>query len=203
MSPQPGGAGIVSDWLAGCRDSLRSTQLEFEVVSCDGGDYDIEHSIQNALVDDQQCYCSLSSGCINVVLRARGDGPFLLTTVSMEAPERGYTSPLESAAVFVLWDAPDLRQFVEYDFWEPVDYANAEKGEEKDSLPVAFCVLDDGVWRADFELATPRVGRYLLVKLLRAKISYTEGNVDLQYMGFRGRAAAAPLSSAFCETCTH
>lgn len=80
-------------------------QLQLEIASCDGGEYqdpDIPTNSwpQNVLQDNALVYCTKSSRC-NMLLRHVGGMPFTLTKLVIKAPGAGYDSPIQEGMVFV------------------------------------------------------------------------------------------------------
>lgn len=76
-------------------------RLNMEIVSCDGGEYPARDRIamhretyraENVLRDDKSVYCTRSSRC-NLLLRHRDESVFHLDSLTIRAPETGYTAP--------------------------------------------------------------------------------------------------------------
>lgn len=76
-------------------------QLNMEIVSCDGGEYPTRdhmamrrenYRAENVLKDDKSVYCTENSRC-NLLLRHRDETIFHLDSLTIRAPETGYTAP--------------------------------------------------------------------------------------------------------------
>lgn len=72
--------------------------LKMELASCDGGTYEPEGECswpQNVLRNDSSVYCTKSDRC-NLILKHRGDSPFCLKKIVINAPRSGYDAPYVS-----------------------------------------------------------------------------------------------------------
>lgn len=73
-----------------------------EIVRCDGGEWDPArdaiamsretHRAENVLKDDKSVYCTRNPEC-NLLLRHRDESIFHLDSLTIRAPETGYTAP--------------------------------------------------------------------------------------------------------------
>ncbi|KAE9970237.1 hypothetical protein BLS_005001 [Venturia inaequalis] len=86
-------------------------RLNMEIVRCDGGEWDPArdsiavsretHRAENVLKDDKSVYCTRHPEC-NLLLRHRDESIFHLDSLTIRAPETGYTAPsLQQGLVFV------------------------------------------------------------------------------------------------------
>ncbi|QDS70075.1 hypothetical protein FKW77_004715 [Venturia effusa] len=85
-------------------------RLNMEIVRCDGGEWDLArdsiamsretHRAENVLKDDKSVYCTRYPEC-NLLLRHRDESIFHLDSLTIRAPEMGYTAPLQQGLVFV------------------------------------------------------------------------------------------------------
>jgi hypothetical protein len=66
---------------------VEATQLQMEIVSCDGGMYAVgsDHVADNILKDDNSVYCTKGNRC-NIVLRHQGATVFTLQELVIKAP---------------------------------------------------------------------------------------------------------------------
>ncbi|PLN76642.1 hypothetical protein BDW42DRAFT_178289 [Aspergillus taichungensis] len=84
--------------------------LRMELASCDGGTYEPEGECswpQNVLRNDSSVYCTKSDRC-NLILKHRGDSPFCLKKIVINAPRSGYDAPIQEGMVFVSMSCDEL-----------------------------------------------------------------------------------------------
>ncbi|KAH8815583.1 hypothetical protein F5884DRAFT_664804 [Xylogone sp. PMI_703] len=86
-------------------------KLNMEIVSCDGGIHkearDGNYAAENVLKNDPSVYCTESNRC-NLVLRHQGGTVFSLKELTIKAPLKGYTAPIQEGMVFVAMESDEL-----------------------------------------------------------------------------------------------
>ncbi|KAG0250707.1 hypothetical protein DFQ27_009237 [Actinomortierella ambigua] len=184
-----------------------SRPLAFEVVYADGGDFNESHSVKNVLKNDSSVYCSRRSSNINICLKlTEADQPFVLTGFKARAPTSGFTAPCKEGLIFVSHEPIPLERASAFDNMTKERYdeymrcmaqgGGIETMLEKhganfvDSfLPAAFFQLESPQESCAIEFNPTRSGRYVLIKLLRARGVATEcpENIDVQYLGLYGK----------------
>ncbi|TMW60609.1 hypothetical protein Poli38472_000651 [Pythium oligandrum] len=186
--------------------------LQMQVLTCDGGEFSPSHAARNCLVDDSSVFSSTKGSNVNLVLRHEVDSPFCLSYISIRGPGPGYSSPLRHAIVFVLSSAPDLKRLQAYNNMTPEEFACLPfpvpnpQSDRSELLPVAYFVLDGSCAQIAKQLATPVMGRYIVVKLICPAAG---SNIDVGYLGFCGTFdrengpayAESSVLSATCEEC--
>jgi hypothetical protein len=68
---------------------LEPTELKFEFIATDGGQYSPSYKCDNMLKGDTRVYCSMKKDNVNILLRYNSDIPFVLTHIIVKAPEFG------------------------------------------------------------------------------------------------------------------
>ncbi|OQS02576.1 regulator of chromosome condensation (RCC1) [Thraustotheca clavata] len=163
--------------------------LEFNVLSCDGGEFSVSHAVTNALLDDNSVYSSSLGSNVNLVLKHINDTPFTITYVTMRGPGAGYTAPLQHAAIFILSSLPDLEELEQYSNLTPEEFAGLPsapteaRAKRDETMPVMYFVLDGNCSQVSKRLVVPITGRYIVVKMLRPSLGM---NIDVGYIGFCG-----------------
>ncbi|RHY55188.1 hypothetical protein DYB30_001880 [Aphanomyces astaci] len=163
--------------------------LEFQVLTCDGGEFSASHAVTNLLVDDSTVYSSAGSQNISLVLKHTSDTPFCITYAMVRGPGAGYTAPLQHALVFVMSAPPELDELEQYNGLTPEEFAGLPTAptdahvKRDESIPVMYFVLDGNCSSVSKRLTSPVAGRYVVVKLLRPT---SGGNIDVGYLGFCG-----------------
>jgi hypothetical protein len=97
LDHQPKAASEYDYYKYGYDGQAVPTRLKMEIVSCDGGEYEMSDSerlykVQNVLNNDKSVYCSQSSSC-NLLLKHIPEAPFCLEKIVIRAPNRGFTAP--------------------------------------------------------------------------------------------------------------
>ncbi|RHY34166.1 hypothetical protein DYB32_004179 [Aphanomyces invadans] len=175
--------------------------LDFQVVTCDGGEFSASHAVNNALVDDSTVYSSAGSQNISLVLKHATDTPFSITYAMIRGPGAGYTAPLQHALVFVMSTPPELDELEQYNGLTPEEFAGLPTApsdahaKRDECIPVLYFVLDGNCSSASKRLTVPVTGRYVVVKLLRPA---SGGNIDVGYIGFCG-AFDKENGPAYCD----
>eukprot|EP00741_Cyanophora_paradoxa_P015809 tig00020904_g15262.t1 len=175
---------------------VRAAGRLFTVIYNDGGQFSSDYLVEN-LLRTRGVYCSEKQGDINIVLRFEHpqSAPFTLTSLMVVAPVVGFTSPVGTGLIFVSWDKPDLEACRRWDGctrerFEAHRAACDRHGRTpSESDPAAFFELGRSSSRC-VELSPPRSGRFVLIKLLRAKPGSKGTNVDCEYVGLRGFCGA-------------
>jgi hypothetical protein len=94
--------------IYGWNGQVESGLLRLEIASCDGGEYKQNtYSAENVLRDDKTVYCSHKSKC-NLLFRHQAESIFHLESLVIQAPETGFTAPVQQGLVFVGMSAEDL-----------------------------------------------------------------------------------------------
>lgn len=85
-----------------------------EIEFCDGGTYcegaegdGVGYGATNLLIQDNSVYSTKSNRC-NLVLKHEGDRPFTLKEITIKAPQRGYTAPVQEGMVFISMESDEL-----------------------------------------------------------------------------------------------
>ncbi|KAG0241412.1 Heteroproteinous nuclear ribonucleoprotein U-like protein 1 [Actinomortierella wolfii] len=196
-----------------CSDGSRP--LSFEVVYADGGDFNESHSVDNVLKNDGTVYCSRRSSNINICLKlAEAEQSFVLTGFKARAPTSGFTAPCKEGLIFVSHDPIPLERVSVFDnmtkdrYDEYMRRMTHEGGIEAmlekhganfvDSfMPAAFFQLESPEESCSIEFNPARSGRYVLIKLLRARGVNSEcpENIDVQYLGLYGYTGTRSFAS--------
>jgi hypothetical protein len=94
----------------GWNGQVEPGNLRLEIASCDGGEMEYKQSnypAENVLRDNKDVYCSNKSKC-NLLFRHQAESIFHLESLVIQAPETGFTAPVQQGLVFVGMSAGDL-----------------------------------------------------------------------------------------------
>ncbi|KAG9234003.1 hypothetical protein BJ875DRAFT_28290 [Amylocarpus encephaloides] len=127
-------------------------RLKMEIVSCDGGIFEVQHGAhhedyepENVLLDDTSVYCTKSNRC-NLVLRHQGSTTFCLTEMVIKAPRQNYTAPIQEGLVFVSMTLDDLlTRTAKYQIqYSPPRPRRSTSERDPEDLPLMMSVRPNG-----------------------------------------------------------
>ncbi|KAI7848734.1 hypothetical protein BDC45DRAFT_522624 [Circinella umbellata] len=196
--------------------------LDFDIVMDDGGQYRYEDDdgeddngssmfgVENILQNDDSVYCSGRSGSINILMQYCGsamnnplmnDKSCVISQIIIKSPQRGFTAPCKEGLFFISYNPIDVDSTAKFDNYTKSDYeryVRSKGGHDRldDSDPVGWFSMSSD--RQDIVHINDRVGKYVLVKLLRAekRIEGESENIDLQYVAIIGYSGARAFASA-------
>ncbi|KAI8141550.1 hypothetical protein BJV82DRAFT_670467 [Fennellomyces sp. T-0311] len=198
------------------RQSVSEHQvLDFDIVMDDGGQYKYDFTaddggslfgVDNILRNDDSVYCSGRSGTINILLQYCGSGtgvPLLadkscvISQIVIKSPQHGFTAPCKEGLFFISYHPIDVDGTTKFDHFTQSDYeryVRLKGGPDMldDSDPVAWFSMSSD--KQDAIRLNDRVGKYVLIKLLRAEGE--SENIDLQYVALIGYSGARAFASA-------
>lgn len=182
--------------------------LPLEIVSSSCDEYSTEYGLQNLITSDSKCYCTKAvSKNVDLVLKlAEADEGqwenvvMFVTQVDIRDPPRGYSAPLDTSLVYVFHSKPEVTLLAAHN-----DMTEEEYNEKFASKPVEvrqhFCEpvffssckyrransksKEDFTWRYRLNRPVP-VGKWVVLKMLKAFGSSPDTNIDVGYFGLRG-----------------
>ena len=146
-------------------------RLNFEIYSCDGGEFDEAYKVANVLKADQSVYCSQRGTNVNIVMRLAGNEGFNITHAVLKVPESGYTAPVKEGLLFVFHEFPDVEKtnvFNDYNkkMYDQLMAKAASSSTEYD--PKAFFRIEPGRTSTVVSFDYPHSGKWVLLKLIRS-----------------------------------
>ncbi|KAJ3428289.1 hypothetical protein M0813_00375 [Anaeramoeba flamelloides] len=164
---------------------VQSELLDFEIISCDGGEYSSSYAITNLLRDDSSVYSSKEKFNVNLILKSK-KGSFFLTDIIAKAPMSGYTAPMGPGLIWV-GDDPEFTGHKKFDNFTEEKYKKflVSKEEFGQEDPVIF--FDISGAQCTESVNCPWTGEYVLVKMISSQKSYSNDNIDFQYLGLKGQ----------------
>ncbi|KAI9491142.1 hypothetical protein BDB00DRAFT_789799 [Zychaea mexicana] len=191
--------------------------LDFDIVMDDGGQYRYEYDdgdddgsslfgVENILQNDDSVYCSGRSGTINILMQYCGsavnnpvmaDKSCVISQIVIKSPQQGFTAPCKEGLFFVSYNPIDIDSTAKFDHFTKNDYeryVRLKGGLDclDDTDPVAWFSMSSN--RQDSVHLDDRVGKYVLIKLLRAEGD--SENIDLQYVAVIGYSGARAFAGA-------
>lgn len=182
--------------------------LRFGIVKSDGGEFSHLYPLKSITVNDNSVYCSLKPRNVNILFKYQPDdhctdASFMLSSILIRAPSKGFTAPCKEGLVFVSNDLIGFENLGQYDNFTLRKFKEIESSNStRDPLiPISFFRLSASSNYSYTEtLKVPIAGKYILVKLIRGESREGRrgpGNIDLQFIGFQGLMgkSAAPFGN--------
>jgi len=139
-----------------------------KIVSSDGKS-DSYNIADNLLRDNHSYFSTDKAKNVNIVLSS--EESFIVKSIYLEA-HRGYgvANPVRNALVFIMDEKPDISQYASYDNYNQEkwdQFVKDKKGSAPASNePVAYLHIQQGSINITGKLATPKKGKFVLLKLL-------------------------------------
>ena len=177
--------------------------LPFKVHWTDGGGHDdSSHKVTHLLENNSDTYCSAKKDNVSIVFEESRGRRFRLSRIDLRTAGDGYTAPCKDAMVFVCDEAPDMKKYKKFD-----SYTKDQFEDELDDEPLLkkakfvsfkFAPDDESVDESEDEdqeaildvkttLNPLLEGKYVLVKLIRARMGDDVENIDMEFVGFVGQ----------------
>jgi hypothetical protein len=154
--------------------------------------HNINNEISCILKGDKTIYCTTMKKNVNILFKFMESRSCVFTSLLIKVPENPSSkgAPLHEFMVFVSDEPIDVNATSRYDdfteeHWN--DFLDAKKGcnePVKRDEPMLYYKFKSNQWCTVVDLPIPRYGQYVLVKLLRSRISHEP--IEIQYIGFKG-----------------
>eukprot|EP01135_Chromosphaera_perkinsii_P011869 Nk52_evm1s2521 gene=Nk52_evmTU1s2521 len=147
-------------------------RLNFEVASCDGGEFEENYRAANILKADQSVYCSQKGSNVNIVLRLADMNEFNLTHALFRIPESGYTAPAKEGLLFVFHHYPDVHRTNIFNDFNKARYDafvhGIQSSPRSEYDPKAFFRIERGKTSTLVSFDYPLSGKWIVLKLIRS-----------------------------------
>eukprot|EP01121_Diplochlamys_sp_Union-15-3_P014661 TRINITY_DN4704_c0_g1_i1.p1 TRINITY_DN4704_c0_g1~~TRINITY_DN4704_c0_g1_i1.p1 ORF type:complete len:467 (-),score=95.48 TRINITY_DN4704_c0_g1_i1:1043-2407(-) len=168
--------------------------LVFTSFCTDGGEHSSNFGLKNLFVDDTSIYRSKKSANVNIIAEFKGSC-FELTRLIVRAPPPAFKSPVATGLLFVSEKPIKAEETSRFNDMT-MEQFNTHNFTYKQIEPAACFVVGKRRTCPPVHFNPPRLGKYILIKLIRPFIGEY---IEVEFIGLYGREVRATPEKQFLK----